>query len=128
MDVLLSKYEVDRSILLEDVQRFLNDSLRNGIFVNKEIEDNCDQHIANIQAIQDDIPGLKVSDFGYVARLGERLTPGCGACQKGKWAVFYVGPRCDLHCFFCPYVEPSHAILPQIEFRYRVEERSYILS
>jgi len=100
---LIRKYEVEEATLRTDVSNFIEKCIGKDILVNDEIEEDCRQVLRDIRRIQGDLPQLTVSNFGYVARLGQRLTPGCQSCYRGKWAVFFVGVECNLRCFFCPY-------------------------
>ncbi len=75
------------------------------------IEEECDRVIQDIRIIQSGIPGLTISDFGYVVKLGNSLTPGCQSCHRGKWAVFFIGMSCNLNCFFCPYSKNFERII-----------------
>jgi pyruvate formate-lyase activating enzyme-like uncharacterized protein len=100
---LLARYEVGADTLRGHVVKFIERCIRADVLVNGEIEGKCDRIIQDIQSIQEDIKDLAVSHFGFVARLGSPLSPGCQSCQRGKWAVFFIDAACNRSCYFCPY-------------------------
>lgn len=104
MGLLLAKYDIDEETLKKDVRTFIEACIKRDILVNRELDEESERVTREIQAIQREVPELTVSDFGYVAKLGDEFTPGCQSCARGKWAVMFVGAPCNLGCFFCPYV------------------------
>lgn len=104
---LLDRYDVPEARLRQDVQRFLEDAIRNDVLVHKEVLDESRAFEEEIRTRQAKLAELVVSHFGYVARYGPELTPGCQSCRRGKWAVLSIGAECNLRCAFCPQVDHS---------------------
>lgn len=102
---LESAYDVDRPTLDRDVRAFLDECIDKDYLINADLDVESDAAITWIQAAQEKIPALTVTNFGYEVRLGRALTPGCQSCSRGKWAVFHVGAACNLACSFCPYID-----------------------
>jgi pyruvate formate-lyase activating enzyme-like uncharacterized protein len=107
LDGLLTKlaeeYDVDMATLEADVCAFIDDCIAKDILINHDLEAEGREVVRNIRKIQEGIPELTISKFGYVSWLGKQVTPGCQSCGRGKWAVFSVGLRCNLSCWFCPF-------------------------
>lgn len=105
---LLESYEVDRKTLERDAVAFVEDAIATDILVNVELLKRSEQVINNIHEFQAEIPQLSVYNFEYCAVLGrEELSPGCSSCQRGRWAVMLVCPKCNLSCYPCPYTRTS---------------------
>lgn len=96
-------YEVDRVTLERDVRAFLDDCIEKDYLINADLDVESDAVIREIHALQSEVPGLCVTNFGFEVRLGKAFTPGCQSCSRGTWAVFNVGLDCNLSCSFCPY-------------------------
>lgn len=103
IQVLLTRYETDANTLRDHVVKFIEKCIQSDVLVNRDIEERCDRVLQEIQSIQRSIKDLTISHFGFVARLGNPLTPGCESCQRGKWAVFFIDAACNRSCYFCPY-------------------------
>ena len=101
---LLGEFDVDEATLRSDVTAFLPDAIERGTLIAVELLSQESAALAEIRRLQETVPGLDRYAFDYCAVLGrDRLSPGCQACQRGRWAVFNVCPRCDRACFACPY-------------------------
>ena len=100
---LYAGYEVNKAELRRDVYRFLDECLEQEVLTNIDQVKECDRVIKNIHDIQKSLPEVQLSNFGFCAKVGDNLSPGCQSCGQGKWAVFYACPKCNLNCRFCPF-------------------------
>ncbi|MDP3142689.1 MAG: hypothetical protein Q8N14_01900, partial [Candidatus Omnitrophota bacterium] len=66
------------------------------------------QVMSAIRKRQKSIPQLTITNFGYLVRLGKRVSPGCQSCNEGKWEVLHCNTQCNCSCRFCPEIGTLH--------------------
>lgn len=108
---LRGKYAASRTTIERDLRAFLDDCIARDLLISADLDIESDRALDHVHAMQARTPTLTVTNFGYEVRLGPSLTPGCQACSRGTWAIFNIGARCNLDCWFCPYT-PEHRAQP----------------